>query len=149
MASYFTVDQKTAIRGLIDNVHDTFKQEVTLILPPLQTIDFSNSFSSVYGANSTGSKNANTPREQTIQARILYKDANVALFEDQVETPFRIKLPVGSVRLKVDSSSNDLIKDAIKVKIGNRFYEIVNDGQPTMMFTEHYYIWLLKPSDVE
>lgn len=149
MASYFNASQKESFRSIIDNVHDTFAKQITVILPPTQTINLSSSFNSSYGTNSSGQKPTKIPREQTIEARILYRDSNLEFFESQTEAPLRAKLPVGSVRIKVNSAGNDLMKDAIGVKINNEFYEIVSNGEPTMLFTEHYYSWFLKPSDVK
>ena len=145
MPSLISTSEKISLRASIKDVFDSFSREINIVLKPVQTIDISSQFSSVYGRKINGNKTTQIPNETTVQSRVLYKNGTQELF-DKAEASLKIVLPVGSVRLEIMAEDFATLKNAIMIKIDSIHYELVSGALPIDLFGEiHRYFFFAKP----
>ena len=143
--------QKTTIKAIIDDIHETFARTIVvyedgervLITTPNST------YNGIYGKiEGGGTSVSRTVVSHNIKARIKYIDAkDESLADGQINSQLDISLINGSVRITVDGAGYDILREAKRCEFEGRKYEIVSKGQPTGIFGPQYYHFFLKPLD--
>lgn len=149
MASLLTTADKTTLSEAMDALHDTFARDVQIIKEAVKTVSSpSSSFNSVYGTAGATTSITYTPQSGTYKARIQYLRQDEDYFSDsRVDSQLKIKMPAGSVRIKVSGDAHDYLKDAKRVQFDSRRFTIFSDYRPHGLFDARYYTYYLKPTD--
>lgn len=142
--------QKTTIKAIIDDIHETFARTITVFEEGERVlIAASSTYNGIYGKTQGGNSSVSrTVVSHTLKARIKYIDAKEeSLADGQINSQLDISLINGSVRITVDGAGYDILREAKRCEFEGRKYEIVSKGQPTGIFGPQYYHFFLKPLD--
>jgi hypothetical protein len=152
MAGFLSENQKTNIKSIIDQIHDTFAREITVFKIGQRTaISSSPNYNALYRQQS--SNTATTEVSQTFQARIKYVEMNETLLQDSQSSSSyssgqdKIILPAGTVKIKVNLEGYEYVREAKRVELDGRRFSIKSDGKPLGMFGPQYYEFILIPMD--
>jgi hypothetical protein len=153
MAGFLSENQKTNIKSIIDQIHDTFAREITVFkIGQRTTIASSPTYNALYRQQSSNSQT--TEVSQTFQARIKYVEMNEELLRDSSSTNSsfsagqdKIILPAGTVKIKVNLEGYEYVREAKRVELDGRRFSIKSDGKPLGMFGPQYYEFILIPMD--
>jgi|TARA_R110000824_G_scaffold107299_4_gene253502 hypothetical protein len=149
MASLLTNAEKTTMNEAMDDLHDTFARDVQIIKEAKKTVTSPNSqFNSVYGTAGSSTSLVYETQSGTYKARVQYLRQDEEYFSDsQLDSQLKIKIPAGSVRLKVSGDAHDYLKDAKRIQLDDRRFTIFSDYTPHGLFDSRYYTYYLKPID--
>ena len=142
--------QKTTIKAIIDDIHETFARTITVYEEGERVlIAASSTYNGIYGKTAGGGSSVSkTVVSHSIKARIKYMQVDENnLADGQINSQLDISLINGSVRITVDSSGYDILREAKRCEFEGRKYEIVSKGQPTGIFGPQYFHFFLKPLD--
>jgi len=152
MAGFLTDDQKTEIRAIFDQVHDTFARTITVFkIGQRVTIASSPTYNALYKQQSANT--STTEVSSTFSARINYVAMDGTLLRDSSsDSDFaagqdKAILPTGSVLIKVGADGYAYIREAKRVEFDGRRFSIKSHGKPIGMFGPQYYEFLLIPMD--
>tara|TARA_R100001443_G_scaffold115662_2_gene133956 strand:- start:244 stop:708 length:465 start_codon:yes stop_codon:yes gene_type:complete len=153
MAGFLKPEQVTKIKDLATILHDTFAQSITVYKNAKKTLIASTpSWNALYKRTNTGS---NTSVEystvsSSFTARIYYQDLEKEYISDPGEqggSQNKIILPAGSVKIVVQESAYDYIREARRVEFDGRKFSIKSDGNPSGLFDNQFFTFLLTPID--
>ena len=149
MASLLTNAEKTTLNEAMDALHDTFARDIQIIKEAVKTVTTSNAqFNSVYGTAGSSTSLTYTPQSGSYKARVQYLRQDEDYFSDsRIDSQLKIKMPAGSVRIKVTGDAHDYLKDAKRVQMDDRRFTIQSDYRPHGLFDARYYTYYLKPID--
>ena len=149
MASLLTNAEKTTLNEEMDALHDTFARDIQIIKEAVKTVTTSNAqFNSVYGTAGSSTSLTYTPQSGSYKARVQYLRQEEDYFTDsELDSQLKIKMPAGSVRIKVTGDAHDYLKDAKRVQMDDRRFTIQSDYSPHGLFDARYYTYYLKPID--
>ena len=149
MASLLTAADKTTLNEAMDSLHDTFARDIQIIKEAKKTVATSSAqFNSVYGTAGATTSLIYTPQSGTYKARVQYLRQEEDYFSDsQLGSQLKIKMPAGSVRIKVSGDAHSYLKDAKPVQFDDRRFTIFSDYRPHGLFDARYYTYYLKPID--
>ena len=149
MASLLTNAEKTTMNEAMDALHDTFARDVQRIKEAKKPVTSPNSqFNSVYGTAGSSTSLVYETQSGTYKARVQYLRQDEEYFSDsQLDSQLKIKIPAGSVRLKVSGDAHDYLKDAKRIQLDDRRFTIFSDYRPHGLFDSRYYTYYLKPID--
>jgi hypothetical protein len=149
MASLLTAADKTTLNEAMDSLHDTFARDVQIIKEAVKTVSTSSAqFNSVYKTAGSTTSLTYTPQSGTYKARVQYLRQEEDYFSDsQLDSQLKIKMPAGSVRIKVSGDAHSYLKDAKRVQLDDRRFTIHSDYRPHGLFDARYYTYYLKPID--
>jgi hypothetical protein len=149
MASLLTNAEKTTLNEAMDSLHDTFARDVQIIKEAKKTVTTTNAeFNSVYGTAGATTSITYVNQSGTYKARVQYLRQDEDYFSDgQLDSQLKIKMPAGSVRIKVSGDAHDYLKDAKRVQMDDRRFTIQSDYRPHGLFDARYYTYYLKPID--
>jgi hypothetical protein len=148
--SLISDSQKTTIKAIIDDIHETFARTITVYEEGERVlIAASSTYNGIYGKTEGGNSSVSrTVVSHSLKARIKYIDAKEEMLADgQINSQLDISLINGSVRITVDSDGYDILREAKRCEFEGRKYEIVSKGQPTGIFGPQYFHFFLKPLD--
>jgi hypothetical protein len=146
MAGFLSENQKTNIKSIIDQIHDTFAREITVFKIGQRTVIASSpTYNALYKKQS--SNTTTTEVSQTFQARIKYVDMNEELLKNPNPGQDKIIMPTGVVKIKVNLEGFNYVKEAKRVELDGRRFSIKSDGKPLGMFGPQYYEFILTPLD--
>jgi hypothetical protein len=146
MAGFLSENQKTNIKSIIDQIHDTFAREITVFKIGQRTvISSSPTYNALYKQQS--SNTVTTEVSQTFYARIKYVDMNEELLKNPNPGQDKIIMPTGVVKIKVNLEGFNYVKEAKRVELDGRRFSIKSDGKPLGMFGPQYYEFILTPLD--
>jgi hypothetical protein len=148
--SLISDSQKTAIKSIIDDIHETFARTITVFEEGERVlIAASSTYNGIYGkTEGGGSSVSRTVVSHSVKARIKYINADEQnLADGQINSQLDINLINGSVRITVDSDGYDILREAKRCDFEGRKYEISSKGQPTGIFGPQYFHFFLKPLD--
>tara|TARA_B110000483_G_scaffold165381_1_gene195764 strand:+ start:631 stop:1110 length:480 start_codon:yes stop_codon:yes gene_type:complete len=146
--SLISDSQKTSIKSIIDDIHETFARNITVYKDGVKVlIASSQEYNGIYGKTYSGESSTSTTSESHIvKARIKYINANEqSLSDGQINSEFGIKVIDGSVRITVDASGFNILKEAKRCEFEGGKYEIATKGNPTGIFGPQYYHFYLQP----
>ena len=149
MASLLSDADKTTLNEAMDSLHDTFARDVQIIKEAVKTVTTTNAqFNSVYGTAGATTSLVYTPQSGTYRARVQYLNQNEEYFADsQLDSQLKIKIPAGSVRIKVSGDAHEYLKDAKRVQLDDRRFTIFSDVRPHGLFNSRYFTYYLRPID--
>jgi hypothetical protein len=146
--SYISAAQKSFINSAMDNIHETFAREITVIMnPTLVVISTSPSYNHFYKRDLDNTSYSQLePQSFTFKARISYVNQTQGVFPG-AQLQQKIIYPSGTVKIKVQYDGYVKLKEARKVDLDGRRYSIASDYKPYGMFGPQYYSFLLSPID--
>ena len=150
MASLISTAEKNTLNGILRDVHDTFSRDIAIIKEAQKTVSTpSSSFNSVYGTAGATTSIVNVTQSGTFKARVKYFNQEEQYFssETDVDSQLKIKLPAGTVRIKVSGDAHEYLKDAKRIQLDNRRFTIDGDSRPHGLFDAQFYTYYLKPID--
>ena len=149
MASLLTATDKSALNDVMDSLHDTFARDIQIIKEATKTVTTpSSEFNSVYGTAGSTTSVINVTQSGSYKARVQYMNQNEEYFADsQLDSQLKIKMPAGSVRIKVSGDAHSYLKDAKRVQLDGRRFTIFSDYRPHGLFDARFYTYYLKPID--
>ena len=149
MASLLTTAEKTTLNEAMDALHDTFARDIQIIKEAVKTVSTSSAqFNSVYGNAGATTRLVYTPQSGSYKARVQYLRQDEDYFSDsQLDSQLKIKIPAGSVRIKVSGDAHSNLKDAKRVQLDGRRFTIFSDYRPHGLFDARFYTYYLKPID--
>ena len=151
MASLLTSAQKAALQSAFDSVHDTFARDIYIFKEAKNvTISTSPNYNPIYGQNSNLPDTVTREVQSGVfQARILYNTDRAEPFvtAPQIDHQLKLKVPDGSVRIKLDKDGYEYIKKAKRVDFDGRRFSIESDVRPHGLFKPTYYTFFLLPTD--
>ena len=144
--SYISAAQKSFINSAMDNIHETFSREITVIMnPTVVVISTSPTYNSFYKRDLDNTSYSElAPQSFTFKARISYVSQTQGVFPGS-ELQQKIIYPSGTVKIKVQYDGYVKLKEARKVDLDGRRYSISSDYKPYGMFGPQYYSFLLSP----
>jgi hypothetical protein len=139
--------QKITIQNIIDDIHETFARNITVYEEGVKVlIAASHEYNGIYGRTDGTPSTTRTSVSHTIKARIKYIKAEEVNFADpDVQSQLGVEFVDGSVRITVDSSGFELLKEAKRCEFEGRKYTISSRGNPTGIFGPQYYHFYLRP----
>lgn len=151
--SYLTATQKRNIADVFDNIAKTFERTIYGFKDGERISLATNSqYNAFYKQQSSNTKFSEVSLE--IQARIRYVKADEELFKFSDGTAGgvqnKVALPAGSVKIKVNRTGYEFIKDAKRIELDNQRFTIVSNARQIAMFGPDYspyYEYLLTPTD--
>lgn len=145
--SYIPDSLKAELQGIIDNMHETFSRTITVFEEGEKVlISASPTYNGVYGRTNTGGRSVQkTVVSHEIKARIHYINAKEDTLSEDSQAD--ISLIDGSVKITVDPTGFELLKEAKRCEFEGRRYEITSRGNPTGIMGPQYYHFYLKPLD--
>tara|TARA_E500000318_G_C3557568_1_gene211830 strand:- start:1518 stop:1997 length:480 start_codon:yes stop_codon:yes gene_type:complete len=146
--SLISESQKTTIKTIIDDIHETFARNITVYEEGVKVlIAASSKYNGIYGKTGGGeTSTTKTVVSHTIKARIKYIDANeLNLADGNINSQLDIELVDGSVRITVDAAGFNILKEAKRCEFEGGKYQIATKGNPTGIFGPQYYHFYLKP----
>ncbi len=150
--SFLSQAQKDIIDNLVDDIHQTFAQEVTAFqIDKKSSIAGNPNYNSAYRVNSAQVSAAE--RSLTFNARIRYLKAGEEVFNHKdgsevTSITNRIILPVGSVKIKVDADAYEFLKTAKRIEIAGKRYILQGNPRPVGFFAkQNYWEFFLVPTD--
>lgn len=146
--SLISESQKNTIKAIIDDIHETFARTITVYEEGQKVlISASSQFNGVYGRSTNGKKT--TERvivSHSIKARIKYINADEGnLTDGNISSQLGVETIYGSVRITVDKSGFEILKEAKRCEFEGRKYTISSKGNPTGIFGPQYYHFYLSP----
>jgi len=149
MAGFLSENQKTNIKSIIDQIHDTFAREITVFKIGQRTvISSSANYNALYRQQSANTET--TEVSQTFQARIKYVEMSETFLQESQSNSSgqdKIILPAGTVKIKVNLEGYEYVREAKRVELDGRRFSIKSDGKPLGMFGPQYYEFILIPMD--
>ena len=146
--SFITDAQKTSIKSIIDDLHETFARNITIYEEGERVlIAASSQYNGVYGNTGGGTSSVSrTIVSHTVKARIKYMNAKEENFSDgNVDSQLSQEIMDGEVRVTVDASGFAILKEAKRCEFEGRKYTIGSKGNPNGIFGPQYYHFMLKP----
>lgn len=143
MASLLTDAQKLEISAAIEDVHDTFKEDIIIFLKSPEVLSGS-TYNGYYNraANISKSQTSTDLTPYTRQARVKY------LRQDDIDANMGAQVGLesnrGDVRLKINEETANLIKQSVYVSINGLLFENPDDMEPVGIFSTHYYTIYMK-----
>lgn len=139
--------QKSSIHAVLDNIHDTFSREIVIYKTKQGTfIDTGLTDNPIY-------KQPNYTEEIeliTTRARILYVQTvgtrKRGSMSDGIsnEDSSGLSYPDGTIRLKLDQTAYNLVKDSKKISIDDVLCQVISDASRPGPFSPNYWTVYLK-----
>lgn len=146
MTNLISSSARTKISSIFSDLHETFGQTITVYKESRKTIVAQTpQYNAIYrNAGSVSTSEVKTVVKRSIVARIKYINGDEEFLEDSNSS---IKVPQGSVRIKVKSDDADFIKEAERIRFDGVTYDITSDKLGIGPFAPEYYSFLLTPID--
>ena len=148
MASYVNAAIKQKTREAYQNLHDTFKRQITVYkTAKVVKIATDDNYNSIYrsGLDETVSYEEVT---QTFFARVVYhKMDERSLADENFFQQLKINIPHGWIRIIVEQDGWEYLKEARRVEVDGKNYSIKSDGSPKQFWEPEFYEFVLVPVD--
>ena len=149
MANLIPEPQRTLLKSVIDDIHDTFARDIIVYKEAKRVIISTDSnYNYLYNnvSGEFGTSVQNQPQSQTFKARILYEDKQREKnFDGEVDSQINVQRPIGQVRIKINEEGYLYIKDVKRVELDGRKFIVDGDERPHGLFGAEYYTFYLKP----
>lgn len=149
MTDLLSAIDKANIHLAFDDIHDTFARNITIYVKKNETIiDTDGSHNPLYGNIGGGNnRQGNGPEYQifTKKARIKYMGLQDRAYNPEgANSPINVNFPIGTIRLKVDSETYQIITKSKKIQVDDRLCELVGDPARPGPFNPNYWTIELK-----
>lgn len=82
----------------------------------------------------------------TVKGRISYAEPKLDSFSDpSVDSQLRLKIPAGSIRIKLDEAGHDLMKSVKRLEFDGQTFGVASDFKPLGVFTTQFYVFYAAP----
>tara|TARA_Y100000310_G_C20474238_1_gene711592 strand:+ start:305 stop:766 length:462 start_codon:yes stop_codon:yes gene_type:complete len=151
MSSLLNDSEKADFQKAFDSLHDTFARDIHIFKEAKKVVIATNeNYNPIYNQNSSSIKTiTNQVQSGSFKARIKY-DTNMEegfMASDDVDSQLKVKMPQGMVRIKLEKTGYEYIKEAKRVELDGRRFSIESDPRPHGLFSPTYYTFFLKPTD--
>ena len=140
MPSLFTDDEKAQIETLFDSIHDTYKRTVYLWKKESTVANLASNDNPLYDRDSSTPSGLESLVKYEISARIWDAKWN----KEELLDDTGLTSSEGVLRLKVDSTSLELLKNAVVVEVDGESYSIVSNSHFVGPFLGNYFKVYLK-----
>lgn len=142
MASLLTSGEKSEIRDIFDDLHDTFKQDIYVYVEEASSVNPSNTYNPLYGRAKDQSLGVSDKilQKYTISARVHYFKKSEEHVLDNIGLPSSANV----IRLKVDLAGSDLLKKSSFVEVDGNKCQVISNPEMIGPFGPLYYKIYLK-----
>ena len=151
MASLLTTAQKAALQSAFDDIHDTFARDIYIYKEAKKiSISTNPNYNPIYDKNSSLSQSVTRQvQKQTFKARIMYDTdrAEPYLASPEIDSQLKIRVPDGTVRIKLAKDGYEYIKGAKRIELDGRKFSIESDVRPHGLFDPTYCTFFLLPTE--
>jgi len=142
MSSLLTSSQKTEIRDVFNDLHDTFKQDIYVFVEEARSIDTSSSYNPLYGRTKDQALGVSNKvlTKYTISARVHYFKKSEEHVLDNIGLPSSANV----IRLKVDLAGSNLLKKSSFVEVDGNKCQVISNPESVGPFGPLYYKIYLK-----
>ncbi len=151
MATSFLSDSlKDVVNAAYANMHESFLRTVSCFkIGKKIVLSSSPTYNAYYKQNASSTEL--TEVSQVFSARIRYVKMEEELFTESdgssaTSIQSRITLPAGSVKLKVDSTGYDYIKDAKRIEFDGKRFAVKHNPRPIGFFVPTFSEFILIPT---
>lgn len=151
MAQSFLSDSlKGVVNAAYANMHESFVRQISAYkIGKKILLSSSPTYNAYYKQNASSTEL--TEVSQTFSARIRYVKMEEEFFTESdgssnTSINSKIVLPAGSVKLKVDSTGYDYIKDAKRIEFDGKRFAVKHNPRPIGFFEPNYYEFILIPT---
>lgn len=148
--SYLSDALKTAVNTAYANMHESFLRSVSVFkIGKKILLSSSPTYNAYYKQNASSTEL--TEVSQTFSARIRYVKMEEEFFTESdgssnTSIQSKVTLPAGSVKLKVDSTGYDYIKDAKRIEFDGKRFAVKHNPRPIGWFTPTFSEFILIPT---
>ena len=143
MASLLTSLQKAALQTAFEDLHDTFARDIYIFKEAKNiAISTNSNYNPIYDRNSSLSQTITKEvQKKSFKARIMYNTdrAEPYLAAPEIDSQLKLKVPDGTVRIKIDKGGYEYIKEAKRIEFDGRRFSIESDIRPHGLFEPTYY----------
>lgn len=142
MSSILSSGEKSQIRAIFDDMHDTFKQDIDVYINEVQTIETDSSYNPVYGRTLNESQGVGSKilTKYTIQARVHYfKKSEEAVLDDT-----GLPSSANVIRLKVDRDGLNKLNRCSFVDVDGNKCSVISNPEMIGPFGPQFYKVYLK-----
>jgi hypothetical protein len=157
MSGFLSDIQKNTISHLMDKLHDTFAQEITVYKNGKKIVIASTpAYNSIYKKTNSGdSSNIEySTISETFSARIYYIKADEEFFAAEADQysnksggQNKILVPKGSVKIVIKQEAKLFMEEARRVEFDGKRFAIKSDGMPSGLAGNQFYTFYLTPMD--
>jgi len=147
MAGFLSSDLITSIQSKFDILHATFAKAITVFKTKKKDVVIStnNNYNSIYRRTNQGVKRGQEVEvSETFVARIYYLDADKS---EVTAAQDNVAFPAGSVKIIVDRTGYEYIREAKNVTFDNNKFSISSDARPYGFTSNQFFCFILKPLD--
>jgi hypothetical protein len=143
MSDLLSSGEKSAFDAAFDNLHDTFGRDIVIYKKSKKVfVATNNTYNALYSRIKNEKGSEKTVEAVTVKARIAYSGNSGK--ETQENEILGFDVPVDHVRIKINSTGYDLIKQASDIEVDGDLFDVVSDASKAGMFSVRYYNILLK-----
>ena len=140
MASYLSSAQKTAIKDVFNNMHDTFARDITIYQTETNVFVATNdTYNALYKRLKNSTREEKTVTSTTAKARILYISKQMEKDLSGLAAQINVPIQEGMVRLKITEATYNLFKKATKIEVDGDLFNIVSNAGGIGQFDITYY----------
>lgn len=135
--------------ALLQDVHDTFARDIIVWKKAKEIVISTNpKHNFMFQSSPNNTKVEHIPVSGLFKARVLYGDSQK---KNPISSPGRegedqigLTMPQGTVRLKIDNSGYNFVKDATRITLDGSVFEIDSDPRPHGLFEPKFTTIYLK-----
>lgn len=144
MASLIPDSEKQALSNVFNDLHDTWKREITVYKDKgIIAIGDDINYSAIYG-NPAPTPQQVAENKFTIYARILHDKKQNFFKLGGAEEGLKLELDNGGVRIKIDKNDEKVFEGVKRVVLDNNQYEIDTSQRPHGLFEPRFATIYLK-----
>jgi len=151
MGSLISDSDKYDLQKAFNEVHETFARPVYYFKEAKTVVLSTNpSYNSIYGQNASINQTVKkVVQSGQFSARITYDTdrAEATLASPEIDSQLKLRLPDAYVRLKVDPSGYETLKQTKRVDFDGRRFSVESDVRPHGLFKPSFYTFFLLPTD--
>jgi hypothetical protein len=151
MGSLLTASQKAALQSTFNDLHDTFARDIYIFKDAKNIVMSTNpNFNPIYNQNSSLTTTISKEvQSKVFKARIMYDTDRVEPYvsSPEIDSQLKLKIPDGSVRIKLEKDGYEYIKGAKRLEFDGRRFSIASDVRPHGLFEPTYYTFFLLPTE--
>ncbi len=143
MSDLLSSGEKSAFDAAFDDLHDTFGRDIVIYKKSKKVfVATNNTYNALYSRIKNEKGSEKTVEAVTVKARIAYSGNSGK--ETQENEILGFDVPADHVRIKINSTGYDLIKQASDIEVDGDLFDVVSDASKAGMFSVRYYNILLK-----
>lgn len=143
MTDLLSGGEKSAFDAVFDDLHDTFGRDIVIYKKSKKVfVATNNTYNALYSRIKNEKGSEKTVEAVTLKARIAYSGNSGK--ETQENEILGFDIPADHVRIKINLTGYNLIKEASEIEVDGDLFDVVSDASKAGMFSVNYYNVLLK-----